>query len=66
MEFLVKEGWEINPNERVVKSLTMMIDNNEGECCCYNKGLTKEDRMCPCKAYREEDLCCCKLYVKKK
>lgn len=29
-----------------------------------NPGETREDRLCPCKEYRENDICHCTLYVK--
>jgi ferredoxin-thioredoxin reductase catalytic subunit len=29
-----KEGWELNPNDRVVNSILRMIARNEGNCPC--------------------------------
>jgi ferredoxin-thioredoxin reductase catalytic subunit len=60
----IKEGWELNPNSKVVNAILKRIDTNDGECPCVNPGKTREDRMCPCKEYRENDICHCGLYVK--
>lgn len=56
-----KEGWKLNPNEKIVNSIIKGINRCEGECPCANDG---EDKMCPCSNYRLKDYCCCKLYVK--
>lgn len=61
----VKEGWQLNPNAKIVNAILKRIDANDGECPCQNPGKTREDRMCPCKEYRENDICHCTLYVKK-
>lgn len=60
----IKEGWKLNPNSKVVNAILKQIDANDGECPCVNPGKTREDRMCPCKEYRENDICHCGLYVK--
>lgn len=59
-----KSGWVLNPNDKVVNAILKRCEKNEGECPCHNDGATKEDRMCPCKNYRENDKCCCGLYLK--
>lgn len=56
-----KEGWKLNPNEKVVNGIIKGINRNEGECPCANDG---RDKKCPCSNYRELDYCCCNLYVK--
>lgn len=60
---LEKPGWILNPNEKVVNAILKRVEKNDGECPCVNPGETREDRLCPCKEYRENDHCCCKLYV---
>ena len=60
----IKDGWILNPNEKIVNAILKRLKITEGECPCANSGETKEDRMCPCKGYRENDHCCCKLYIK--
>lgn len=57
----VKEGWQLNPNEKVVNAIIKGINRCDGECPCVNDG---EDKMCPCSNYRLKDYCCCKLYIK--
>ena len=62
MEFHIKEGWQLNPNEKVVNAILKGIERCEGECPCQNDS---EEKQCPCSNYRLHDKCCCKLYVKK-
>jgi len=59
-----KEGWILNPNDKIVNAILKRCEANDGECPCHNPGLTREDRLCPCKSYRENDKCCCNLYIK--
>lgn len=64
VKILRKEGWELNPNDKVVNSIIKRCEACNGECPCHNPGETREDRLCPCKEYRENDICHCSLYVK--
>ena len=64
IQILRKEGWILNPNDKVVNSILKRCELNNGECPCQNPGLTREDRLCPCKEYRENDICHCTLYIK--
>lgn len=64
MEIYRKEGWVLNPKDKVVNSIIKRINNNNGECPCTNPGQTKEDRLCPCAEYRLNDKCHCGLYLK--
>lgn len=59
-----KLGWVLNPNDKLVNAILKRIEKCEGECPCDNPGEIKEDRMCPCKSYIENDKCCCGLYLK--
>ena len=65
MKTLIKDGWMLNPNARVVEAITKRIEMIDGECPCHNPGKTHEERLCPCKEYRENDVCHCGLYIKK-
>ena len=58
---LRKEGWSLNPNDKVVNGILKMIEKNDGECPCHNNS---EDKHCPCSDYRLNDSCHCNLYVK--
>lgn len=57
----IKEGWQLNPNEKVVNGIIRGLNRCDGSCPCDNKS---EDPKCPCSGYRLEDKCCCNLYVK--
>lgn len=63
-DILLKEGWTLNPDSKIVNAIMKRLEVTGGECPCHNPGKTKEDRMCPCKEYRESDTCHCSLYVK--
>jgi len=63
MEYQIKEGWQLNPNQKVVDAISKAIERNQGECPCTNPGPTREARLCPCEEYRLHDHCCCGLYV---
>ncbi len=48
----------------MVNAILKRCELNNGECPCQNPGETHEDRLCPCKEYRENNICHCTLYVK--
>lgn len=58
------EGYRLNTN--VMNGIAKGLVRTGGECPCHNEGATREDRMCPCKKFREEGICCCNLYVQEK
>ena len=57
-----KEGFDLNPNDKIVNSIFKRVENNNGECPCHNESV---DNHCPCSDYREKDVCKCNLYIKK-
>ena len=59
-----KEGWILNPDDKIVNGILKGLVRNEGHCPCHNKYSGTSDSICPCKAYREDDCCCCGLYLK--
>lgn len=61
IQIIRKEGWILNPNDKVVNAILKRCEINSGECPCHNEG---EDKHCPCSDYREHDVCHCGLYVK--
>lgn len=63
MEYLIKEGWQLNPNEKIVKGITKAVERNEGMCPCVHEE-SDGDLHCPCESYRLRDKCCCQLYIK--
>lgn len=65
IQILRKDGWILNPNDKVVNAILKRCELNNGECPCMNPGETHEDRLCPCKEYRENNICHCTLYIRK-
>lgn len=61
VQILRKEGWVLNPNDKIVNSILKGVERNNGQCPCHNDS---EDKNCPCSNYREHDKCCCGLYKK--
>jgi ferredoxin-thioredoxin reductase catalytic subunit len=61
IQILRKQGWTLNPNDKVVNGVFKMVKMNNGEGPCHNTG---EDKHCPCSDYRLNDVCHCNLYVK--
>ena len=53
MKYLIKEGWQLNPNEKIVKGITKAIARNDGMCPCVHED--DGDLHCPCQLYREKD-----------
>ncbi len=62
IQILRKNGFILNPNDKVVNALLQMIERNEGKCPC--SGNTSEDLQCPCSNYKNKNNCCCGLYKK--
>lgn len=62
IQILRKEGWVLNPNDKVVNAILKRVELNDGKCPCHN---TSIDKHCPCSDYRENNECHCNLYVKK-
>lgn len=61
VQILRKEGWALNPSDKVVNNIIRAVTRNNGECPCNN---SSEDKHCPCSNYREKDTCCCGLYIR--
>ena len=57
-----KEGFDLNPNDKIVNSIFKRVENNNGECPCHNNSI---DKKCQCSDYRDNDICHCGLYIKK-
>ena len=58
---LRKEGWQLNPNDKLVNAILKRIEMNNEQCPCENNS---EDKHCPCSDYRDNDVRHCTLYVK--
>ena len=57
----LREGWMLNPNEKIVNGIIKGINRCNGDCPCTTDS---QEKHCPCSNYRTKDKCCCKLYVK--
>lgn len=64
MNYHIKEGWQLNPNEKVVNSITKLLEKNDGMCPCTHPD-NDGDLHCPCDSYLLKDKCCCNLYIRK-
>ncbi len=63
MKYFIKEGWQLNPNDKVVKGIIKLLEKSEGLCPCVHPD-NDGDLHCPCDSYRLRDKCCCNLYLK--
>ena len=52
---------KVNPDVKYVQGIIRGLIAKEGHCPCQ-VGKT-EDNKCPCKPLREEQHCCCNLYL---
>ena len=50
-----------NPDQKFLEDILKAIKDNDGYCPCVVK--RNEDTKCPCKEFRENKHCCCKLYI---
>jgi ferredoxin-thioredoxin reductase catalytic subunit len=68
IQILRKEGWVLNPNDKVVNSILRMCEKNDGICPCMhdNEEYEGKDLHCPCTDYTVKNKCVCGLYKKVK
>ena len=62
---LRKEGWKLNPNDRVVNAILRRCEKCDGLCPCTHDSEDYEgkDLHCPCTDYKIKNVCECGLYV---
>ena len=53
--------YQLNPDEKVVERINKGLKKTGGYCPCVLE--RTEDTICPCKEFRENNHCCCKLYI---
>jgi len=61
--FMVK-GMKLNENTKIVDAISKRLKVCDGYCPCVPDSINNEDYKCPCKKAREEQECCCRLYMK--
>ena len=64
IDILLKPGFILNPNDEVVNAIFRRLEKTEGHCPCANPDKGTEFDMCPCREYRENNKCCCQLYIR--
>ena len=57
-------GFQLNPNDKVVNAILKRCEVNGGHCPCSNVDAGTDLDICPCRHYREDNICCCNLYIK--
>ena len=55
---------KLNPDKEVVQTIKEGLKKNGGQCPCIPKHMWTEDTKCPCKKFRENQDCCCGLFIK--
>ena len=65
VEIKIKDGWKLNDNEKVVRSILKRCEKNDGLCPCHHPE-NDGDLHCPCESYMLRDNCVCGLYKKNK
>ena len=53
-----------NPDSHLVAAIRRGIEKCAGHCPCVPSYLHGEHTICPCKDYRTDGTCTCKLYVR--
>lgn len=53
----------LNPDEGHVEKIFIGLEKKGGYCPCVM--VQNEDTICPCKKMREDNKCCCRLYLPK-
>ena len=64
IDILLKPGFILNPNDEVVNAIFLCFAKTGGHCPCANPDKGTEFDMCPCREYRENNKCCCQLYIR--
>jgi len=61
-----KEGWILNPNDKLVNAILKRCEKNDGLCPCHHDTPNYEgkDLHCPCTDYAMQGECACGLYIK--
>ena len=67
IKLLRMPGFKLNPKDTVVNAIFRRLDKTQGECPCHHdewdENTPHEDKVWPCKTYRDGKGCHCALYV---
>lgn len=63
LKIVRKEGWILNPDDKVVNGIFRALERTNGHCPCVHPERIGHDQ-CPCASYLEHDICYCNLYLK--
>ena len=58
-----KDGWKINPDNKIVNSIFRDLGKYDGKCSYLNS--YDNNQICPCDDYLLYDKCMCNLYIRK-
>jgi len=64
MKDVLPEKMQLNSNSKLVATIKQRIAMCGGYCPCVPNSNGHDDYLCPCKKAREEQECCCNLYIK--
>lgn len=53
----------LNPNRNLVAAIMNRMELMDGFCPCKPEEIGNEEYRCRCKKFREEQICCCNLFV---
>jgi ferredoxin-thioredoxin reductase catalytic subunit len=54
---------KLNPDKKIVSAIEDRLRITDGQCPCVPAHEWSVDTICPCKKKRENNQCCCKLFV---
>lgn len=57
------EGKTLNHKDKIIIGIAKGLKRCHGECPCDQGDIPIEDKICPCKALRENNYCKCNLYI---
>ena len=64
INILKRDGWDLNPDDKVVNNIFRALERCDGHCPCHHEDRRGND-VCPCDEYKEYNNCVCGLYTKR-
>jgi len=53
----------LNPDKEIVDAIRARLKITGNMCPCIPESQWTRDHICPCKEFRENQYCCCQLYI---